>query len=209
MHPPPSSTPYIDFMLAVTSCEACRLDRLCGVLKRPSSAKIALLSRTNVVAESDSIVFGGTSIPKLLFWACKCYIVFYKIDGGLSREHGRNKEIEGSVPSQQPEAIAFVTDHYGSMKTQAAQEHNRVHNARKHEKVERHSSAGMSTAKVVIIYKTTNVSKLLGRKGPLLGTYLVPTVSCPLEGPPPPPQKIKTLHGSVRVTIPRIIKSAI
>ena len=42
---------------------------------------------------------------------------------------------------QQPEANAFVTDHYGRMKTQAVQEHNRVHNARKHEKVENHSSA--------------------------------------------------------------------
>ena len=48
----------------------------------------------------------------------------------------------------------------------------------------------------------------MGRKGPLLGTYLVETVSCPLEAPPPPPQKIKTLHGSVRVTIPRIIRSS-
>ena len=27
------------------------------------------------------------------------------------------KKIEGSVPSQQPEANAFVTDHYGRMKT--------------------------------------------------------------------------------------------
>ena len=52
-----------------------------------------------------------------------------------------------------------------------------------------------------MILKTKNVSKLLGRKGPLLGTYLVETVSCPLEAPPPPPPKTKTLHGSVRVTI--------
>ena len=37
-----------------------------------------------------------------------------------------------------------------------------------------------------------NVSKLLGREGPLLGTYLVPTVSCRLEAPPPPPQKKTT-----------------
>ena len=81
------------------------------------------------------------------------------------------KQIEGSVPSQQPEANAFVTDHYGSMKTQAVQEHNKAHNARKHEKVENHSSASMSTTEIVIIYKTKNVSKLLGKKGPLLGTY--------------------------------------
>ena len=72
-----------------------------------------------------------------------------------SREHGRNKKIEGSVPSQQPEANAFVTYHYGRMKTQAVQEHNRVHNARKHEKVENHSLASMSTTKIVIIYKTS------------------------------------------------------
>ena len=96
------------------------------------------------------------------------------------------------MPSQQPQAIAFVTDHYGRMKTQAVQEHNRVHNARKHEKVENHSSASMSTTKIVMIFKTKNVSKLLGREGPLLGTYLVQTVSYPLEAPPfptPPPKK--------------------
>ena len=93
------------------------------------------------------------------------------------------------MPSQQPEANAFITDHYGRMKTQAVQEHNRVHNARKHEKVENHSSASMSTTEIVIIYKTKNVSKLLGRKGPLLGTYLVETVSCPLEAPLPHPKK--------------------
>ena len=58
------------------------------------------------------------------------------------------------MPSQQPEAIAFVTDHYGSMKTQAVQEHNRVHNARKYEKVENHSSASMSTTKIIMIFKT-------------------------------------------------------
>ena len=40
------------------------------------------------------------------------------------------------MPSQQLEANAFVTDHYGTLETQAVQEHNRVHNARKHEKVE-------------------------------------------------------------------------
>ena len=96
------------------------------------------------------------------------------------------------MPSQQPEAIAFVTDHYGRMKTQAVQEHNRMHNARKHEKVENHSSASMSTTKIIMIFKTKNVSKLLGREGPLLGTYLVQTVSCPLEAPPPPPQKKTT-----------------
>ena len=80
------------------------------------------------------------------------------------------KKIEGSVPSQQPEANAFVTDHYGRMKTQAVQEHNRVQNARKHEKVENHSLATMSTTKIIMIFENKNVSKLLGRKGPLLGT---------------------------------------
>ena len=95
------------------------------------------------------------------------------------------------------------------MKTQAVQEHNKVHNARKHEKAESHSSASMSTTKIVMIYKTKNVSRLLGKKEPLQGTYLGETVSCPLEAPLPHPQKIKTLHGSVRVTIPRIITSAI
>ena len=59
-------------------------------------------------------------------------------------------------------------------------------------KVENHSSASMSTTKIVIIYKTKNVSILLGRKGPLLGTFLVVTVSCPLEAPPlPHPKKQK------------------
>ena len=33
------------------------------------------------------------------------------------------------------------------------------------------------------------MSKLLGRKGPLLGTYLVETISCPLEAPLPHPKK--------------------
>ena len=112
------------------------------------------------------------------------------------------------MPSQQSEANAFVTDHYGSIKTLAVQEHSRAHNSRKREKVDNHSSASMSTTEIVIIYKTKNVSKLLGKKGPLLGTYLVETISCPLEAPPPPTQKIKTLHGSVRVTIPRIMRSA-
>ena len=93
------------------------------------------------------------------------------------------------MSSQQPEANAFVTDHYGSMKTQAVQEHNRAHNARKHEKVDNHLSESKSTTEIVIIYKTKNVSKLLGRKGPLLGTYLVETVSCPLEAPLPHPNK--------------------
>ena len=61
------------------------------------------------------------------------------------------------------------------------QEHNETHNARKHEKVEKYSLASMSTTEIVIMYKTKNVSKLLGKKGPLLGMYLVETVSCPLE----------------------------
>ena len=91
------------------------------------------------------------------------------------------------MPSQELEANAFVTDHYRSMKTQAVQEHNRAHNARKHEKVKNHSWASMSITKIIMIFETKNVSKLLGREGPLLGTYLVPTVSCPLEAPPPPP----------------------
>ena len=93
------------------------------------------------------------------------------------------------MPSQQQEANTFVIDHYESMKTQAVQEHNRVHNARKHKKVENYSWASMSTTKIIMIFKTKNVSKLLGRKGPLLGTYLVETVSCPLEPPLPHPQK--------------------
>ena len=105
------------------------------------------------------------------------------------------------MPSQQLEANAFVTNHNGSMQTQAVQEHNKAHNARKHEKIENHLWASMSATKIIMIFKIKNVSKLLGRKGPLLGTYLVETVSCPLEAPPPPPQNIKTLHGSVRVTI--------
>ena len=92
------------------------------------------------------------------------------------------------MPSQQPEANAFVTDNYRSMKTQAVQGHDRAHNARKHEKVENQSWASMSTTKIIMIFKTKNVSKLLGRKGPLLGTYLVETVSCPLEAPPPTPK---------------------
>ena len=49
----------------------------------------------------------------------------------------------------------------------------------------------MPTTEIVIIYKTKNVSKLLGKKGPLLGTYLVETVSCPLEAPLPHPKKKK------------------
>ena len=53
----------------------------------------------------------------------------------------------------------------------------------------------MSTTEIVMIYKTKNMSKLLGKKGSLLGTYLVETVSCPLEAPPPPPpQKIKNVN---------------
>ena len=67
------------------------------------------------------------------------------------------------MPSQQPEANAFITDHYRSMKTQAVQEHNRAHNVRKHEKVENPSLARMSTTKIIMIFKTKNVSKLLGR----------------------------------------------
>ena len=34
--------------------------------------------------------------------------------------------------------------------------------------------------------------KLLGKEGPLLGTYLVPTVSCPLEAPLPDPTPQKS-----------------
>ena len=64
------------------------------------------------------------------------------------------KKIEGSVPSQQLEANGFVTDHYGTLGTPAVQEHNRVHNARKHEKVENHSLASMSTTKIIMILKT-------------------------------------------------------
>ena len=97
------------------------------------------------------------------------------------------------MPSQQPEANAFVTDHYGSMKTQAVQEYSRAHNTKKHGKVENHSSANMSTTEIVMIYKTKNVSKLLEKKGPLLGTYLVETVSCLLEAPPSPTPKIKNV----------------
>ena len=93
------------------------------------------------------------------------------------------------MPSQQLEANAFITDHYGTLETQPVQEHNRVHNSRKHEKVENHSLASMSTTKIIMILKNKNVRKLLGREGPLLGTYLVATVSCPLEAPPSPPQK--------------------
>ena len=93
------------------------------------------------------------------------------------------------MPSQQLEANAFVTDHYGSMKPQAVQEQNRVHNAREHEKVENHSLASMSTTKIIMIFKNKNVSKVLGRKGPLLGMYFLETVSCPLEAPLPHPPK--------------------
>ena len=39
----------------------------------------------------------------------------------------------------------------------------------------------MSTTTFVIFYKTKNVSQLVGKKGPSLGTYLMDTVSCPLE----------------------------
>ena len=92
-----------------------------------------------------------------------------------------NEKIAGSVPSQQPEANAFVTIQYASIGTQAMEEHNRTHNARKHEQVENHSLPSMSTTEIVIIYKTKNVSPLLGKKGPSLGTYLVKTVSCPVE----------------------------
>ena len=62
--PPPSSTWYIDFMEALATCKAYQLDRLCGVFPRPSSAEIAALSCTNVATKSDSIVFGGISIPQ-------------------------------------------------------------------------------------------------------------------------------------------------
>ena len=54
---------------------------------------------------------------------------------------------------------------------------------REHEKVQNHSLASMSTTEIVIIYKTKNVSPLLGKEGPSLNTYLVETVSCPPETP--------------------------
>ena len=72
------------------------------------------------------------------------------------------------------------------------EEHNGTHNARKHEQVENHSLASMSTTEIVIIYKTKNVSPLLGKKGPSLGTYLVETVSCPLEALTPRKSFVKT-----------------
>ena len=84
-----------------------------------------------------------------------------------------NEKIAGSVPSQQPEANAFVTIQYASIRTQAVEEHNGTHNTKKHEKVENHSLASMSTIAIVVFYKTKNVSQQLGKKGPSLGTYFV------------------------------------
>ena len=61
------------------------------------------------------------------------------------------------------------------------EEHNRAHKARKHEKVQNHSLASMSTIVIVVFCKTKNVIPQLGKKGPLLDMYLVETVSCLLK----------------------------
>ena len=64
-----------------------------------------------------------------------------------------------------------------------------------------HSFESMSTTEIVIISKT-KMSAPYWRKGPSLGTYLVESVSCPLEGAP---TKKRGLEGPVRVIVPWII----
>ena len=71
-------------------------------------------------------------------------------------EHGRNKKIEGSVPSQQPEANAFVTNQDARMKPQAREEDNGAHNVGQLEQAQNHLLPTLS--------KSQNVSKN-GKKG--------------------------------------------
>ena len=66
------------------------------------------------------------------------------------------------------------------------EEHNGTHNARKHEQAQNHSLASMSTTEIVIIFKTKNVSPLLEKKGPSLGTFLVTTFFMPARSPNAP-----------------------
>ena len=91
------------------------------------------------------------------------------------------------MPSQQPEANAFVTDHYGTLETQAVQEHNRVHNARKHEKFENHSLASMSTTKIIMIFKKQKCEQTIGKEGALARHVLGGNRFMPARSPPPSP----------------------
>ena len=111
-------------------------------------------------------------------------------------EHGRKKK-EGSVPSQQLEANAFVTNQDASMKLEAKEEDNGAHNVGQYEHAHNHLLLAMSTSQ--------KVSKN-GKKGPSPGTYLVQTVSCPLKALN---HQKKELQGPIRVIIPRIIPTKI
>ena len=74
-------------------------------------------------------------------------------------------KIVGSVPSQQPEANALVTIQYASIETQIMEEHKGGHSVRKHEQIQNHSLATMSTTEIVIILTTKNVSPKLAKSG--------------------------------------------
>ena len=104
------------------------------------------------------------------------------------------------MPSQQLEANAFVTDHYGSMKTQAMEEHNGAQNGQaqtgntKTTRIGSQSFIANHVNNINCHYCSTQKKAVKkGEKGPPQGTYLVQTVSCPLEPltPPPPPKKKK------------------
>ena len=95
------------------------------------------------------------------------------------------------MPSQQPGENAFVTEHYGTLETQAVQEHNRVHNARKHEMVENHSLASMSTIKFILIFKERKCEQSIGKEGALARHVLGGNRFMPARSPPPSPHPKK------------------
>ena len=64
-------------------------------------------------------------------------------------QNGSNKQIVGSVPSQQLEANAFLTIQHASIKAQVMEEDNGTHNAEKPEQAENHSLASMPTTEIV------------------------------------------------------------
>ena len=94
------------------------------------------------------------------------------------------------MPSQQLEANAFTTDHYGSMKnTGGARNRIGCTTQEKHEKVENHSLASMSTRKIIMIFKNKKCEQTIGKEGALARHVLGGNRFMPARSPPPPPPK--------------------
>ena len=183
------------------TCETYRLDRLCGVLPRPSSIEIATLSYTNVVAESDSIVFGGISFPQPSSLSLYVLDIFSKNwwRPKLGNMEGIKNRRERAIPTTGGKCIRYISlwkdENTGNGRTQRGKE--QIGTKRQHEdntnRLTIINCQPCQKHKLSLLFNPKKAVKN-GEKGPLQGTYLVQIVSCllePLTQPPPPPPPLK------------------